>query len=289
LDRYLTQALPALSRTRVQALITEGHVLLKGKPTKVSLKLEGGEVLQVVIPAAEPTTILGEDIAFTLIYEDADVAVIDKPAGLTVHPSSTQRAGTLVNALVGKLHSLSGIGGELRPGIVHRLDKNTSGLIIVAKNDRAHQFLTEAFAARRVNKNYTAYVWGEPAPQGEWKQPIGRHPVDRKRFSIKATQSKTAHTKFTVVDAFATASKLDIELLTGRTHQIRVHAAENGFPLIGDKTYGRPPKKADREVREFPRQALHARELELELPSGKRRKFLAPLPADLVALEALLH
>jgi 23S rRNA pseudouridine1911/1915/1917 synthase len=285
LDRFLVTALPDLSRTRIQALIAAGHVQSAGKPVKANAKLNGGEEIAVTVPAAEPSTLAAEDIALTLIYDDRDVAVIDKPAGLTVHPSSSQKSGTLVNALLARLDSLSGIGGVQRPGIVHRLDKNTSGLIIVAKNDRAHEHLVKAFARREVKKTYLAWVIGKPPDQGSWSQAIGRHPKDRKRFSTKSTSGKASLTHFKVLERYTGAAKLELDLMTGRTHQIRVHASDAGFPLIGDTLYGaRVLKHAP-----FFRQALHAHVLALTLPSGKHRRFVSPVPADLIALEDALR
>ncbi len=280
----------------MQQLVEAGHVTINGRPCKGSNTLSGGEVITLEIPAAQPVNVVSEDIPLSVIYQDADVAVIDKPAGLTVHPSETQRSGTLVNALLHELEDLSGIGGELRPGIVHRLDKNTSGLVIVAKHDVAHRRLAQQFADREVEKIYLAFALGITPESGDWTQTIGRHPTDRKRFSTKSKTGKTAHTRFVRREVYANAvSVLEIELLTGRTHQIRVHASDNGYPLVGDHTYrsdGAVKKIKDEAVRAllaaFPRQALHAHKLTITLPSGKKKSFTSKLPADLRALEKAL-
>jgi 23S rRNA pseudouridine1911/1915/1917 synthase len=296
LDKFLAQSLHGLSRSRIQQLIDDGEVTIAGKSVKAGLSLSGGEAVSVRVPDARPVAIAAEDIPLNVIYEDDDVAVIDKPAGLTVHPSDTQRSGTLVNALLHRLHDLSGIGGELRPGIVHRLDKNTSGLVIIAKHDHAHRHLSAAFAERRVQKIYLAFAIGVVPERGEWQKPIGRHPTDRKRFSTRSKRGKPAHTKFVRRALMGGAvSELEIELLTGRTHQIRVHASDAGFPLVGDKTYG--AEKAAKRLKDlrvqalvqgFARQALHAHRLTLELPSGKTRTFTSDLAADLALLRRLL-
>lgn len=296
-DRFLADSPLGLSRSRIQGLIEAGHVTIAGRPVRAAHRLLGGERIGVVVPPPEPSLVTPQALPFGILYEDKDLVVIDKPAGLTVHPSATQRGGTLVNALLARLTDLSGIGGELRPGIVHRLDKNTSGLMVVAKHDRSHEFLARQFAAREVDKRYVAFVLGAPPASGEWTQPIGRHPTERKRFSTRATSAKPAHTRFVRTEAFGKAAELEVELLTGRTHQIRVHAADNGFPLIGDTTYGGvkrarqlPAGPLKTLLAEFPRQALHARRLTIALPSsGRRRCFEAPLPADLIALRAGLE
>ncbi len=296
LDKFLAQVVPNVSRSRVQQLVDAGHVTLDGRACKASHTLNSGETITVVIPQAGPVSVASEAIPLTVIYQDADVAVIDKPAGLTVHPSETQRSGTLVNALLHSLKDLSGIGGELRPGIVHRLDKNTSGLVIVAKHDVAHRRLAEQFADREVEKIYLAFALGITPESGDWTQTIGRHPTDRKRFSTKSKTGKTAHTRFVRRALYAdVVSLMEIELLTGRTHQIRVHASDNGFPLVGDPTYRSDVavKKIKNEavrslLAAFPRQALHAHKLTITLPSGKRKTFTSKLPPDLRQLEKAL-
>jgi 23S rRNA pseudouridine1911/1915/1917 synthase len=287
-DRALAAAWPDLSRSRIQALIEAGAITVNGRPARVSLLVSGGEEVRADIPAAAPLGAEPEARALDILYQDEDVAVINKPAGLTVHPSSTQRSGTLVNALLAALPDLSGIGGTLRPGIVHRLDKDTSGVLIVAKHDTAHRALVTAFQKREVDKRYVAFVVGTPPAAGEWAKPIGRHPTQRKKFSTRATTAKAALTRFTRTAQFSGTAQLELELLTGRTHQIRVHAQDAGFPLIGDRTYGAQPKSAPVCARDFPRQALHAERLTLTLPSGVRRTFVAPWPSDLLALRAAL-
>ncbi len=286
LDRYLASAWPDLSRSRIAALIETQAITVGGKPARAALKVSGGEDIAAAIPTPEALSLAPEEHALSILYQDKDVAVVDKPAGLTVHPSSSQKSGTLVNALLFALKDLSGIGGALRPGIVHRLDKNTSGVMIVAKNDRAHQLLSSAFAKREVDKHYIAFVCGTPPDNGEWSKPIGRHVVDRKRFAVDVPHAKTARTLFETVARYDNCAKLAVTLLTGRTHQIRVHAAAAGVPLIGDKIYARGTKKLPAVARDFPRQALHSSELTITLPNGKRKTFKAPLPEDLRALEA---
>jgi 23S rRNA pseudouridine1911/1915/1917 synthase len=275
----------------VQRLIDDGHVRIRGRGVRAAYKVQGGDEIVVDVPAPAPTTVEAEPLPLTVIYEDDDVIVVDKPAGLTVHPSATQTRGTLVNALLYATRGLSGVGGILRPGIVHRLDKDTSGLLIVAKNDRAHQHLALAFKRREVDKRYFALVLGRPPARGEWAAPIGRHKTERKRFSTKSSRGKPARTIFAVETQFGHCAALSITLLTGRTHQIRVHAADAGHPLVGDVVYGGvrrakqlPVDAESRLLIAFPRQALHAAELALTLPSGAWQKFVAPPPPDLANL-----
>lgn len=288
LDRALAALWPDLSRSRLQALIDAGAITVNGRTARVSLQVSGGEKIVATIPQPVPIAAEPEARALDILYQDKDVAVLNKPAGLTVHPSSTQRSGTLVNALLAALPDLSGIGGALRPGIVHRLDKDTSGVLIVAKNDAAHQMLSSAFQKREVDKRYVAFVVGTPPEAGEWSKAIGRHPHLRKKFSTHAVNAKAALTRFTRTAQFSGSAQLELELLTGRTHQIRVHAQDAGFPLIGDPTYGAKPQSMPVCARGFARQALHAERLTLTLPNGKRKTFSAPWPQDLLTLRAAL-
>lgn len=288
LDRVLAALWADLSRSRLQALIEAGAITVNGRTARVSLQVSGGETVVAVIPEPTPIAAEPEARALDILYQDKDVAVLNKPAGLTVHPSSTQRSGTLVNALLAALPDLSGIGGALRPGIVHRLDKDTSGVLIVAKNDKAHQALVAAFQKREVDKRYVAFVVGTPPESGEWAKPIGRHPHLRKKFSTHAEHAKSALTRFTRTAQFSGSAQLELELLTGRTHQIRVHAQDAGFPLIGDPTYGAKQQSTPVCARSFGRQALHAERLTLKLPNGRTKTFVAPWPDDLLALKKAL-
>ncbi len=271
LDKWLAETLPELSRSRLKSLIETGNVTTeRGPATEPSRKVQGGECYAVVIPppvAAEPAP---QPIALTVVYEDDDLIVIDKPAGMVIHPAAGNTDCTLVNAL---LHhctgSLSGIGGVRRPGIVHRLDKDTSGLIVAAKTDAAHRGLAEQFAHHSITRAYRAVCWGVPMPRhGEVFGNIGRSPSDRKKMAVVKTGGKEALTRYRVLRAFGTvAALLECRLATGRTHQIRVHLASIGHPLIGDPVYGRSrgasqTKGLSAELRSallgFPRQALHA-------------------------------
>jgi 23S rRNA pseudouridine1911/1915/1917 synthase len=296
LDTWLARAVPELSRARVQALMAEGRVSLDGKPPRPSARVRSGQevVLDVPLPvAAEPEA---EDIPLTLLHEDADLLVVDKPAGLVVHPSPGTPRGTLVNALLRHVCDLSGVGGVLRPGIVHRLDKGTSGLLVVAKNDAAHRDLALQFAGRNVQKEYLALVLGVPrAREGTIDAPIGRDPRDRKRMSVRAARGREARSTFCVIETFDGAALLRVRIHTGRTHQIRVHLGSLGHPVAGDPTYGgtRAPSSRGAAARaalsSLGRPALHAARLAFRHPrTGERVAFESPLPADLAAvLEAL--
>ncbi len=265
LDKYLTQRLPELSRTRVQDLIKDGHVTLNGVVPKMGATLKVGDAISLTIPEIAPVEIKAQDIPLTILFEDSDIVVIDKPPGLVVHPAEGNPDGTLVNALLHHIGDLSGIGGEMRPGIVHRLDKDTSGCIVVAKNDIAHRRLTEAFAERRLTKIYLAAINGVPKEaSGRIQNSLGRHPVDRKRMSILYDGSgKEAVTEWTRLSEYSGCALIQCRLLTGRTHQIRVHMKETlGFPILGDPIYGHPNRQR------FPtaRLMLHAWKLAFQHP-----------------------
>lgn len=302
-DAVLARALPDLSRTRVAALIRAGAVELNGAALgEPSAKVAPGDRLVVVVPppaAAEPAP---EAIPLDVLYEDDAVVVVNKPAGLVVHPAAGHAGGTLVNALLAHCAgSLSGIGGVLRPGIVHRLDKDTSGVMVVAKSDAAHKSLAEQFADHGrtgpLRRRYDALVWGAPEPSsGTIDRPIGRHPSDRQRFSVRGT-GKRAMTHYIMVRSWGQVSRVSCELETGRTHQIRVHMASIGHPLLGDPLYGAGfSTKAARlaagsrsALEALGRQALHAAHLAFAHPlTGELMAFDAPLPDDLARLvEAL--
>ena len=279
------QDIPALSRARIQALLAEGHVSLDGKAvTDASHKVKAGEVYTLLLPPPEKAEPEAQEIDLTVVYEDADVIVIDKPAGMVVHPAPGNRDMTLVNALLAHCgDSLSGIGGVARPGIVHRLDKDTSGLMVVAKNDVAHQALAAQFADRSLSRTYQAVVWGIPSPSaGSIDAPLGRSSKDRKKMAV-TTKGKVALTHYKMIADYSIASLVECKLATGRTHQIRVHLAYIKHPVVGDPVYGsgRSGKSAE-ALRDFPRQALHAIGLQFIHPrTGKLKKFASKLPKDI--------
>jgi 23S rRNA pseudouridine1911/1915/1917 synthase len=310
LDRVLANHLPELSRTRLQALIAEGRVLRAGRPVAGgSAKVAPGEVFTVEVPPPEPAEPEPQDIPLDIVFEDDDLVVIDKPAGLVVHPAPGNPDGTLVNALL--FHcgaSLSGIGGVRRPGIVHRLDKDTSGLMVVAKNDRAHQKLAAQFADHGrtgpLERAYLAFVWGVPdLPSGTVDAPLARHPVSRERIAVRAS-GRFAITHWQRVEAYEdtqgrpVASLFECQLETGRTHQIRVHMAHIGHPLLGDAVYGGGQRTKANRLREearamletLGRQALHAARIGFEHPStGEFMSFESELPGDLMRLQEALQ
>ncbi len=278
LDRLVAARLADLSRTAVQRLIEDGFVTLNGSTCKASDKVGQDDVIVVRVPPPAPTELIAEDIPLTIVYEDDDVVVIDKPAGLVVHPAAGHDRGTLVNALLGRLPDLEGIGGEVRPGIVHRLDKDTSGLIVAAKNDRALHFLQKQFKARTIKKMYLALVEGIVEPrEGLIDAPIGRSKTDRKQMAV-TREGRAAVTRYRVKQLYRQPDLSLIEAYpeTGRTHQIRVHFAWFKHPLVGDKTYGRQKPSVPVE-----RHFLHAALLTLTLPDGSTRTFTSKLPDDL--------
>jgi 23S rRNA pseudouridine1911/1915/1917 synthase len=292
LDVWLAQRLPSLSRARIQALLEEGHVLLDGRRSRASARLRAGQEALVTVPDPVPAEPQPEDIEVAVVHEDGRLLVVDKPAGLVVHPGAGTARGTLVNALLGHVHDLSGVGGVLRPGIVHRLDKGTSGLLVVAKDDETHRALVRQFAGRTVEKEYLALVLGVPSrPAGEIDAPIGRDPVHRQRMSVRAPRGREARTSWRVEELFDGAALLRVRIHTGRTHQIRVHLSSIGHPVAGDPTYGgnRTPSSRRAAAREallsLGRPALHAARLAFTHPaSGERLSFEAPLPPELLAL-----
>ena len=297
LDAWLARRLPALSRSRLQALIEAGHVRLDGAPARPATRVKAGQAAVVSVPAPTPAEPQPEHIPLRVVHEDAALLVVDKPAGLVVHPGAGAASGTLVNALLARVSDLSGIGGVLRPGIVHRLDRGTSGLLVVAKDDETHRALVRQFASRSVEKEYLALVLGVPARgSGEITAAIGRDPVQRKRMSTRAPRGRDARSSWTVAERFDGAALLRVRIHTGRTHQIRVHLASIGHPVAGDAVYGgtRTPssrKLAAREaLRSLERPALHAARLAFSHPgSGERCEFEAPLPADIEAVLASLR
>lgn len=300
LDKVLVRHLPDFSRARLQALMDEGRVTLAALPCKPSYKVCVDEVFTVVIPPPVDAEPQAEDIALEIVFEDEHMLVINKQAGMVVHPAAGNHAGTLVNALLGYCgDELSGIGGVKRPGIVHRLDKETSGLMAVAKTDAAHQGLSAQLSDRTLKRVYQAVVWGVPAPaHGRIETQIGRSKTNRKKMAVlEGDAGKEAVTDYSVLKTFGLiASLVECRLQTGRTHQIRVHMAHRGHWLIGDPVYGRPspqkflklqktPEKLSETLLSFPRQALHAAQLEFIHPISKNKISLdAPLPPDIQAL-----
>lgn len=284
LDKALS-VLAALSRARLQALQAEGHVSLACKPvTDASRKVKEGELYALHLPPPEPAKPMPQKIALKIVHEDKDLLVIDKPPGLVVHPAPGNRDQTLVNALLAHCgKSLSGIGGVARPGIVHRLDKDTSGLIVVAKNDLAHQHLSAQFADRSLSRTYHALVMGvPPLRMGVIDAPIGRHLRDRKKMAVVA-KGKPARTRYQVLEVFEEAALVECHLETGRTHQIRVHMTHIKHPVLGDPVYGRG--RVAKKLYEFPRQALHAAAIKFIHPrTGKPVTFSSPLPKDMQGL-----
>jgi 23S rRNA pseudouridine1911/1915/1917 synthase len=284
-DTFLHQRYPQASRGTLQRLMAEGHIRVNGRSVKASHHPAMGEVVSVTWPAARSPELLPEAIALDILYEDECLLVLNKPPGLVVHPAAGNEDHTLVNAL---LHhcagQLSGIGGVARPGIVHRLDKDTSGCLVVAKNDIAHVALSEQFAARSLRKVYHAIVCGEmPHKSGEIRAEIGRHPNHRKRMAVLPGGGRSAHTTYQVLEWLRQATLVEAVLHTGRTHQIRVHFQHIGFPVLGDAVYGSRQNKRLAEVTGYvpPRQMLHACLLEFSHPvSGRRMSFQSPWPED---------
>ncbi len=301
LDRALAMALPQLTRSRVKALIESRRVALADGRTieEPSRKVKTGERFVVDIPEPEPAEPRAQAIDLDILYEDSDLLVLNKPSGLVVHPAPGNPDNTLVNALLAHCgDSLSGIGGVRRPGIVHRLDKGTSGVMVVAKNDATHRALARLFAAHDLTRIYRALVWGGPKIQkGTIEAAIGRHPVDRKRMTVRRSGGRAALTEYWVEQRFGpplapVASLLGAKLGTGRTHQVRVHLAHLGCPVVGDPVYGRKSRNASQpaSLRSFGRQALHAAVLEFRHPhTGKEMRFATELPQDFRMLVAELN
>lgn len=296
-DRFLAEASGAVSRSRVKALIEAGHVLRDGVVlTAPAEPVRAGSRFEIRLPAAIAAEPLPQHIPFPILFEDADLLVLDKPAGLVVHPAPGNEDGTLVNALLAHCgDSLPGIGGERRPGIVHRLDRDTTGVMVVAKTEHALAVLGAAFAARDLERSYKALAWGLlTPPEGDIDLPLGRDPRDRKRMAVVTRGGKTALTHYRTQRAYGAAvSLLECRLATGRTHQIRVHLSHGGHAVVGDPVYLRRvpaasrslPEPARRLLLDFPRQALHAETLGFRHPRSQAMlRFQAPIPADFQAL-----
>lgn len=285
-DIVLSHYLPGQTRSQIKRLIDDKYVLVGGEPIKPSRKFDVGEIVHVTVPAPESLDAEPEDIPVEVIFEDDCIVVVNKPPGMTVHPGAGVKKGTLVNALLHRCKDLSGIGGKIRPGIVHRLDKNTSGIIVVAKNDMSHNSLVGQFKERTVHKIYMAVVEGVlKKDSGSFSSGIGRHPTNRIKMSSKTASGREALTLWKVVKRFKNASLVEAEPKTGRTHQIRVHFSENGHPILADEVYGyktQKPGAVAAAAKKIGRQALHAYKIGFAHPLTKEYlELTAPMPEDM--------
>ena len=286
LDRFLVSVLPELSRSRIQCLIRGGEVQVAGRDSRPNQPVKAGQAVSVRVPEAIDAEPEPEPLPLAVVYQDGDLVVIDKPAGMVVHPAAGHARGTLVNALLHHIADLSGIGGEKRPGIVHRLDRGTSGLMVVAKHDAAHIELSRQFREREVEKEYIALVWGVVQAGRRIEAPIGRDSANRKRMSARARRSREAVTRIVRAEHFNRALTLvHVAIHTGRTHQIRVHLSTIGHPVVGDSLYGGVRRHVPghlKPVTRLERPFLHAARLAFAHPSdGRRMEFQSPLPTDL--------
>lgn len=288
LDRFLAASAPEHSRARLQALIKRGLVFIDGVAAKKAGQMIGrGTIVEVHVPAPAPSGVRAEDTPLDIIFENQDVLIINKPAGMVVHPAAGHADGTLVNAALGHDPDMQGIGGEERPGVVHRLDKDTSGLIVLAKNDKALRWLHEQFSGRLVGKTYVALVDGKPpSPNGRVETAIGRDPVKRKQMAVlPERKGRQAISEYRTLERFGVHTLLEFHPLTGRTHQIRLHCAFLGCPIVGDRVYGLRTPSIPME-----RHFLHAQKLSLILPGEtQKREFVAPLPGELQDVLQSLH
>ncbi|HEX9986534.1 MAG TPA: RluA family pseudouridine synthase [Thermoanaerobaculia bacterium] len=291
-DHVLGELFPDHSRSFLARLVDQGHVRVDTEPVaKVSQRLAGGAAVEVDFPDPTPSTVESQEIPLTILYEDDDIVAVDKPAGLVVHPAAGHPDQTLVNALLFHVRELSGIGGELRPGIVHRLDKDTSGVMLIAKNDAAHRKLTSEWNTEAIRKEYLALVYGTPSPErGTIQAPIGRDPRDRKRMAI-VQGGRNAITDYEVLQSMHGVALIRCRLRTGRTHQIRVHMKHRGHPIVGDPLYsgpqwrGLPDRRLQKLLSTFPRQALHAARITIPHPrTGETMTFESPLAGDVAHL-----
>jgi 23S rRNA pseudouridine1911/1915/1917 synthase len=280
LDKFLVEQLPQFSRARLQALIKAGHVRVNGRAAaKSGQPLLGDEAIEIIVPPAAPSDLAPENIPLDVVFENDDVLIINKPAGMVVHPAAGHASGTLIHAALAHAPQIAGVGGELRPGLVHRLDKDTSGLIILAKNDAAQNELQQQFQQREIQKTYIALVDGAPrTPTGRIEAPIGRDPRERKRMAVmRAGKGRQAISEYRMLETFEDHTLMEVDIHTGRTHQIRVHLAFIGCPVAGDTVYGK--RKPSLPLK---RQFLHAARLGVRLPGeSQMRTFSAPLPQDL--------
>lgn len=285
LDRFLVSVLESHSRSQIQKLIADGHVTLDRREARANLAMREGERVTVDLPDAAPARMAAEALPLEILYQDADVAVLNKPAGLVVHPGAGHASGTLVNALLHHMPDLSGIGGEKRPGIVHRLDRGTSGVMVIAKNDAAHHELARQFQDREVEKEYVALVWGVVQAGRRIDAAIGRDPVNRQKMSARARHARDAVTRITRAHQMPGVTLCQVAIYTGRTHQIRVHLSAIGHPIVGDSLYGGVRRRVPGDIRailHLERPFLHAERLVFSHPRDARRmEFTAPLPDDL--------
>jgi 23S rRNA pseudouridine1911/1915/1917 synthase len=287
LDVFVSNHIEDCSRSLAATLIKSGAVKVQGSQRKAGYKLKSGDIITGFVPPPNPVSFAPEFVPFSVLFEDPFLMVVDKPPGVVVHPAPGHHGGTLVNGLLFHCPDLKGVGGELRPGIVHRLDKDTSGIILVAKCSLAHEKLANQFKERKVKKEYLALVWGHmSATEGSIDFSIGRHPKDRKKMSINSYAGRHAVTLWKVKEAFKQASLLQLDLKTGRTHQIRVHCAALNHPILGDETYGKNRqaaiRKKDGREKIIPRQMLHAWRIRFEHPVEKKEMiFEASMPADM--------
>ena len=295
IDVFLSKNLESFSRSYIQDLIKKGKATIGGKTIKANYRLREGDIVALAIPKPEPLEILPENIPLDIVYEDNDVILVNKPKGMVVHPAAGHYSGTLVNALLAHCTSLSNLSGEDRPGIVHRLDKDTTGLMVVAKTIPAQTQLVRDLQKRKITREYEAVACGIMTKGGTVDEPMARHPTKRTHMAVHP-MGKPAVTHYRIMERFRDYTRLRLRLETGRTHQIRVHMAHIAHPLLGDQTYGgrpRPPKNASEELmevlRNFKRQALHAVMLRLQHPiSGEMMEWYAPLPDDFVELVTAL-
>jgi 23S rRNA pseudouridine1911/1915/1917 synthase len=285
LDTFLARALPELSRSLIQRLIKDGQVQGPAAALRASTPVRAGQVFTLTVPGPVEAAPAPEALPLRIVFEDPDLVVLEKPAGMVAHPGAGHASGTLVNALLHHIRDLSGIGGQLRPGIVHRLDRGTSGLMVVAKHDHAHQELTRQFTDREVEKEYAALVWGVVHAGRRIDAAIGRDPTNRQKMSTRARRARSAVTRVTYARHFKGASLIKVAIATGRTHQIRVHLSAIGHPVVGDQVYGGVHRRVPsnlRAVQRLERPFLHAARLAFTHPSdGRRIEFDSPLPPDL--------
>lgn len=288
LDQFLVSVVPGQSRSHIQRLIKDGLVHVGERAVRPNTPVRSGDRVAVEIPTPAPATPAPEPLPVRIVYDDPDLVVVDKPAGMVVHPAAGHAAGTLVNALLHHVRDLSGIGGELRPGIVHRLDRGTSGLMVVAKSDAAHQELTRQFHDREVEKEYVALVWGVVQAGRRIDTPIGRDPIHRQKMSARARRARTAVTRVIRAQHLRGVSLLRVAIATGRTHQIRVHLSSIGHPIAGDSLYGGVRRHLPADLRalgKLERPFLHAARLAFTHPLDERSmEFTSPLPNDLQAV-----